>query len=53
MEEDLGVVEDEDQQPNALKLTEGYLPSYEFKNTLLDYVEHYKKYKSLRTLIFR
>jgi len=48
--EDTGI---EEEGPCPLRLSEGFYPGDDLKQTLSEYVNHYKKYKSLRTLIFR
>lgn len=49
MEEEI----EEDHQEQTVKLSEGFSPNEALMNSFENFVDHYKKYKSLRTLIFR
>lgn len=50
MEEEVNA---EDEESATAKLSEGFAPDAALMNSFESFVERYKKYKSLRTLIFR
>ena len=43
---------EDDYSDEKVKLCDGFHPGQKFKDTLSDFIDHYKKYKSLRTLLF-
>lgn len=50
MEEEVNA---EDEESATAKLSEGFAPDAALMNSFENFVDRYKKYKSLRTLIFR